>query len=721
MLSGLRGDSSAARLRRGQARAFMLTFLSYASFHLCRKVPSVQKSVLHPQAKSSGVPSYDAEANPGWAPFNDDLVPERVSLTGFSVSGDGGAHVSGEYGCAEASWNVSCSLYECATSGALLARLPHPALPSAACPAGCADEVGTCWALLARNGSDVAFAQAYGGALPAPGLKAGSKAEPGSVFWQRCVAGGGGGGGGSAACARDEDLKVKPRTRNGGELLGALDSVFLACYTVGLFVSGYVGDHVDLRLLLAVGMLGSALCMMLFASAYVLEIHSMVFFVAINALFGLFQSMGWPAVVAVMASWFGHGGRGLVMGVWNVHTSVGNILGSVLAAAAVSLGMHHEDWPLGYLVPGLCMAAAGLVVLALLVPRPEDVDLALPARDDVLGVDGNGDGRGELYSSLLAAQGGGQAQQQAAPGGFAALHAAGQAGSARGVPLATFPRDDGGGDEEEDEFTYEYRAGDYTTPGPPAASAGGAALAASSSTVTSLLAEQPQPGLRLRRAQAAARECGANFARAVRIPGLVPFALSLMFSKMCAYSVLYWGPYYLTSLGFAPSRAGYLCSFFDLGGIVGGIAAGWLSDRLGSSGVVAFAFQLTGVPLMQVYFSGTQAAGESVTANALLMMLVGLFINAPYALITTAVSADLGQKVEGDAKLLALVTGIIDGTGSFGAMVQGVVVGHMSADSWGNVWHFLMLAQAASALMLVRLVERDVRVMRGLARRDEQR
>jgi OPA family glycerol-3-phosphate transporter-like MFS transporter 1/2 len=194
-----------------------------------------------------------------------------------------------------------------------------------------------------------------------------------------------------------------------------------------------------------------------------------------------------------------------------------------------------------------------------------------------------------------------------------------------------------------------------------------------------------------------------------------------MFSKMCAYSVLYWGPYYLTSLGFAPSHAGYLCSFFDLGGIVGGITAGWLSDRLGSSGVVAFAFQLAGVPLMQVYFSGTQAAGASVTANALLMMLVGLFVNAPYALITTAVSADLGQKVEGDAKLLALVTGIIDGTGSFGAMVQGIVVGHMSADSWGNVWHFLMLAQAASALMLVRLVERDVRVMRGLARRDEQR
>jgi OPA family glycerol-3-phosphate transporter-like MFS transporter 1/2 len=121
---------------------------------------------------------------------------------------------------------------------------------------------------------------------------------------------------------------------------------------------------------------------------------------------------------------------------------------------------------------------------------------------------------------------------------------------------------------------------------------------------------------------------------------------------------------------------------------------------------------------MQAYFSSSQAAGESVTANALLMMVVGLFVNAPYALITTAVSADLGQKVEGDAKLLALVTGIIDGTGSFGAMVQGVVVGHMSADNWGDVWHFLMLAQAASALMLVRLVAHDVRHMRGQVRPD---
>lgn len=41
------------------------------------------------------------------------------------------------------------------------------------------------------------------------------------------------------------------------------------------------------------------------------------------------QATGWPSVVAVMGNWYGKGKRGAVMGIWNAHTSVGNILGSV--------------------------------------------------------------------------------------------------------------------------------------------------------------------------------------------------------------------------------------------------------------------------------------------------------------------------------------------------------------------------------------------------------
>ena len=49
-------------------------------------------------------------------------------------------------------------------------------------------------------------------------------------------------------------------------------------------------------------------------------------------------------------------------------------------------------------------------------------------------------------------------------------------------------------------------------------------------------------------------------------------------------------------------------------------------------------------------------------------MACGYLVNGPYALITTAVSADLGthKSLQGNSKALATVTAIIDGTGSIG-------------------------------------------------------
>ena len=46
---------------------------------------------------------------------------------------------------------------------------------------------------------------------------------------------------------------------------------------------------------------------------------------------GFVQACGWPSVVSIMANWYGKGKRGLVMGAWNSHTSVGNMLVSAAA------------------------------------------------------------------------------------------------------------------------------------------------------------------------------------------------------------------------------------------------------------------------------------------------------------------------------------------------------------------------------------------------------
>jgi OPA family glycerol-3-phosphate transporter-like MFS transporter 1/2 len=92
------------------------------------------------------------------------------------------------------------------------------------------------------------------------------------------------------------------------------------------------------------------------------------------------------------------------------------------------------------------------------------------------------------------------------------------------------------------------------------------------------------------------------------------------------------------------------------------------------------------------------------------MFICGLFVNGPYALITTAVSADLGthSSLEGNSRALATVTAIIDGTGSVGAAIGPLLTGYISGTSWTAVFTMLMAAALIAGLLLTRLVVAEV-------------
>ena len=55
---------------------------------------------------------------------------------------------------------------------------------------------------------------------------------------------------------------------------------------------------------------------------------------------GFVQASGWPSVVAIMANWYGKGKRGLIMGLWNAHTSVGNMVVCSLMAFVWVSSLH---------------------------------------------------------------------------------------------------------------------------------------------------------------------------------------------------------------------------------------------------------------------------------------------------------------------------------------------------------------------------------------------
>ena len=67
--------------------------------------------------------------------------------------------------------------------------------------------------------------------------------------------------------------------------------------------------------------------------------------------------------------------RGFIMGIWNSHTSVGNILGTLIAGVWVS-----GPWGLSFVVPGIITAAMGIFTFLFLIecewtPSPGPITL----------------------------------------------------------------------------------------------------------------------------------------------------------------------------------------------------------------------------------------------------------------------------------------------------------------------------------------------------------
>lgn len=96
----------------------------------------------------------------------------------------------------------------------------------------------------------------------------------------------------------------------------------------------------------------------------------------------------------------------------------------------------------------------------------------------------------------------------------------------------------------------------------------------------------------------------------------------------------------LATLG--AEKSADLSTLFDFGGIVGAIAAGMISDYSGMSASTCSGMLIVAAPMLLVY----QAYGAlTLPLNIILLFILGILVNGPYALITTSVSAELGKLI----------------------------------------------------------------------------
>ncbi|XP_076310504.1 glucose-6-phosphate exchanger SLC37A2-like isoform X2 [Tachypleus tridentatus] len=200
-----------------------------------------------------------------------------------------------------------------------------------------------------------------------------------------------------------------------------------------------------------------------------------------------------------------------------------------------------------------------------------------------------------------------------------------------------------------------------------------------------------------------------TFWEALRIPGVVEFSLCLFFAKLVSYTFLFWLPKYIfASTTSGSQESAYLSVPFDIGGIIGGVLAGYIADQTGASAVTCVSLLGMAVPTLFLY----EAFGSvCMFSNVVLQVIGGAAVNGPYALITTVVSAQLGthKSLMGNAKAVATVTAIIDGTGSIGAAVGPLLAGIISKTSWNNVFYMAMISDFLAVLTLLRITQHEVR------------
>ncbi|CDW54192.1 sugar phosphate exchanger 3 [Trichuris trichiura] len=407
--------------------------------------------------------------------------------------------------------------------------------------------------------------------------------------------------------------------------LGVLDAVFMSCYAIvstpqwgkvvysrlndckGLFISGMLGDRYDPRIVLSVGMWGSAVMIFLFGTLTEwTQFYSTEFYVFVWMLNGFIQSAGWPAEVCIMANWFGHGGRGFVLGLWAACASVGNIIGSELCSSVLPYGYENA-----FLVNATFLFCGGFFVYYCLVSSPVEVGLPEPLEE-----------------------------------------------------VDVVRKDD---DDDEEELLNQ---------------------------TSSALAAAPKNPILLK--------------QAVLLPGVIPvssvqyrkvaysndlFQYSLAFAclKLVNYSFFFWLPFYLTNnFGWPEYIADHISTWYDWGGICGGVLGGIVSDWIGKRTPVVVAQLIFGVIALSVY----SKSPNDRKINSILMGVSGFFCSGAGNLISAAVSADLGRQKEvlGNAKALSTVTGIVDGSGSVGAAFGQLIIPVMEVKiGWMSVFYLFIL------------------------------
>ena len=148
--------------------------------------------------------------------------------------------------------------------------------------------------------------------------------------------------------------------------IGNMLAVMVAVYGLGRFVMGSLSDRSNPRYFMSLGLLATAACNFAFAA-----VHSYPAHLALWAMNGLAQSMGWAPCGRSLSHWYSVRERGTIFGVWNLAQNVGGGLIGVIAAYSA----EWFGWRSAFYVPGVLAGLCAIYLMLRLRDTPQSVGL----------------------------------------------------------------------------------------------------------------------------------------------------------------------------------------------------------------------------------------------------------------------------------------------------------------------------------------------------------
>lgn len=153
--------------------------------------------------------------------------------------------------------------------------------------------------------------------------------------------------------------------------LGTAITGLSIAYGLSKFVMGSVSDRSNPKWFFPLGLLMSATIIAMFGTVKAIY-SSLALIVALQALNGWVNGMGWPPCGKTMVHWFGAKERGRVVAVWNVAHNVGGALVAKFALLGVFL---FSDWGAKFHFNAGIAAVVAVVVFFLMRDTPQSCGL----------------------------------------------------------------------------------------------------------------------------------------------------------------------------------------------------------------------------------------------------------------------------------------------------------------------------------------------------------